>query len=415
MVIVDGYYHQVPSLRHKEILWMLARSVRVVGCSSFGALRAAELWPYGMVGNGTVFEMYRDGVVDADDEVAVAHGEGPEYRKFSVPMVSIRHAVAMARRGGVVTAPEAADVVAVCRGLHYTARSWRAIEALAQGDAGRVAAIHRIRAFLADHPEHADVKAADALDTLRRLGELGCGVSVTARGWVGSPWWQNRLLHEWRAEFSGSQIDGIHIGDAAVMRFQQIYDRDFPRRWSRFVLRAIRDGVALRPGDYANEEIEDDVVAISAGAGITEGSLSAEQRAEWLTPREVSELNPSATVVRMLVRSYRSPRGLFDLVAAERDLVDDAATRTAVAESSVFNAEIARWAPRQGVEHLRADTLRDHLGSVWGADDETSLLAAARDRGFGSLSEAVEAVRPFFLRHHLANQEPVAESRDADN
>ena len=39
-----------------------------------GALRAAELHPFGMVGIGQVYEWYRDGTIDADDEVAVAHG-----------------------------------------------------------------------------------------------------------------------------------------------------------------------------------------------------------------------------------------------------------------------------------------------------------------------------------------------------
>jgi hypothetical protein len=31
------------------------------------------------------------------------------------------------------------------------------------------------------------------------------------------------------------------------------------------------------------------------------------------------------------------------------------------------------------------------------------LTAAARDRGFASMVEAIEAVRPFYLRHHLAH------------
>src|SRR5882724_867704 len=66
VVLIDGLFHQVASVRHKEILQVLADGVRVVGCSSMGALRAAELYPYGMIGNGSVFEMYRRGVVDAD-------------------------------------------------------------------------------------------------------------------------------------------------------------------------------------------------------------------------------------------------------------------------------------------------------------------------------------------------------------
>ena len=42
-----------------------------------------------MVGAGAVFRMYRDGPVEADDEVAVAHADGPDYRRLSEPLVNI--------------------------------------------------------------------------------------------------------------------------------------------------------------------------------------------------------------------------------------------------------------------------------------------------------------------------------------
>jgi hypothetical protein len=119
-VIVDGYFHHVPSIRHKEILWLLARGVRVVGCASMGALRAAELYPYGMVGNGVVFRMYRDGVIDGDDEVAVPDGPAPDYREFGVPLVGIRHATAAAVRAGALTGAQAQAIVEAGRALHYT-------------------------------------------------------------------------------------------------------------------------------------------------------------------------------------------------------------------------------------------------------------------------------------------------------
>ncbi|MBP5873147.1 hypothetical protein F3K24_43140, partial [Streptomyces sp. LBUM 1485] len=46
-VIIDGLYHQAPALRHKEIIAAMARGVRVIGAASIGALRAAELAPFG--------------------------------------------------------------------------------------------------------------------------------------------------------------------------------------------------------------------------------------------------------------------------------------------------------------------------------------------------------------------------------
>ena len=59
--IIDGYFQQVPSVWHKEILWAMAQGVHVFGSASMGALRAAELAPFGMRGVGLIFEAYRDG------------------------------------------------------------------------------------------------------------------------------------------------------------------------------------------------------------------------------------------------------------------------------------------------------------------------------------------------------------------
>jgi hypothetical protein len=67
--IVDGHFHQTHAVRHKEILALLGRGVRVLGAASIGALRAAELDRFGMEGIGEIYRNYRDGVLEADDEV----------------------------------------------------------------------------------------------------------------------------------------------------------------------------------------------------------------------------------------------------------------------------------------------------------------------------------------------------------
>src|SRR5262245_60226636 len=75
ILIIDGRFDQVPAVAHKEILWAMSEGIHVFGVSSMGALRAAELHPFGMEGVGAVFEAYRDGALVADDEVAVAHAD----------------------------------------------------------------------------------------------------------------------------------------------------------------------------------------------------------------------------------------------------------------------------------------------------------------------------------------------------
>src|SRR5690349_12805349 len=68
--VIDGYFEVVPTVWHKEILWAMAQGIHVFGAGSIGALRAAELDAFGMRGIGQIYEMYRDGVLEDDEEVA---------------------------------------------------------------------------------------------------------------------------------------------------------------------------------------------------------------------------------------------------------------------------------------------------------------------------------------------------------
>ena len=72
VAIIDGAFAQRPAVRHKEILWAMANGVEVHGAASMGALRAAELAPYGMIGHGFVYRWYRRTPLADDEEVAVA-------------------------------------------------------------------------------------------------------------------------------------------------------------------------------------------------------------------------------------------------------------------------------------------------------------------------------------------------------
>ena len=97
IAIVDGTFQSAPAVWHKEILFALSRGVRVIGSSSMGALRAAELASFGMEGIGAIYEAFRDGVYNDDDEVAVAHAAREHgYRALSEAMVNIRAALASA-------------------------------------------------------------------------------------------------------------------------------------------------------------------------------------------------------------------------------------------------------------------------------------------------------------------------------
>ena len=89
--IVDGYFEGTLAVWHKEILWAMENGVHVFGGASMGALRAAELAPFDMVGVGTIFKAYREGELVDDDEVAVVHYPARTgYRLATEAMVNVR-------------------------------------------------------------------------------------------------------------------------------------------------------------------------------------------------------------------------------------------------------------------------------------------------------------------------------------
>lgn len=171
IAIVDGYFAAVPAVWHKEILWALAQGVRVFGASSMGALRAAELEPFGMVGVGQIFAAFRSGAYEDDDEVAIVHGDaGTGFRPLSDAMVDLRATFARAIAEQVIAEPLGADLIARAKAMHYTERSYAAVLAAAERAGLPEGPLARLRAWLPEH--RVAQKRLDALELLRTLRDL---------------------------------------------------------------------------------------------------------------------------------------------------------------------------------------------------------------------------------------------------
>ncbi|MEN3613807.1 TfuA-like protein [Plantactinospora sp. ZYX-F-223] len=168
--IVDGQFLQGLMISPKEVLRAIDRHpepVQVFGSSSMGALRAAELATEGMVGVGQVFELYRSGTIDADDEVAITF-DPDSLRALCEPMVNIRVAIAAAVDGGVISSDSAATLLTAAKALYFPDRTYAGILRLPVvreelSDTELVA----LREFLdTDAP---DAKRDDAMAMLRRM------------------------------------------------------------------------------------------------------------------------------------------------------------------------------------------------------------------------------------------------------
>jgi hypothetical protein len=165
IVIIDGAFDTVPSVWHKEILFALSKGVYVLGGSSMGALRAAELHSFGMKGIGRIFELYRDGELEADDEVAVIHGDSESgFRQISDPLVNIRETLRLAAEAGIISRTTASRLLETAQRQFYPERSWAYLLSSAH-QAGIIE--EDIRKLRTAYPKPVNLKGDDAILLLK--------------------------------------------------------------------------------------------------------------------------------------------------------------------------------------------------------------------------------------------------------
>ena len=162
LCLIDGYFDSRPAPWHKELLALMARGTIVFGASSMGALRAAELHAFGMVGIGAIFRAYRDGRLWGDDEVALIHAtESLDWAPLTVPMVELRATLIAACRSRLINASTVRRLRSIVHEIHFSDRDWPAMEkaCLAEGLVD-VPAFRRLQAM------HVPLKRHDALACL---------------------------------------------------------------------------------------------------------------------------------------------------------------------------------------------------------------------------------------------------------
>jgi hypothetical protein len=166
IALIDGVFESQPSVWHHEIRAALASGVAVFGSSSMGALRAAELAPYGMLGVGKIFHSYATGERIDDADVALLHADAEHaFKPITVPMVNVEYALEVAVAARKISRAEQKAVLMRAAGLHYTRRSWRPLIDVVS--AKRRAAFSDFLAVVKP-----DLKAEDARECLQAAAEF---------------------------------------------------------------------------------------------------------------------------------------------------------------------------------------------------------------------------------------------------
>jgi hypothetical protein len=121
--IIDGIFFDRAAVGHREILSALDAGIKVVGGASMGALRASELDTHGMIGVGKIYEWYRDGIIESDDEVAVSTNPDT-FEPISMPLVNIRETLKAALASGLVSKEENDSLLELAISTYYPDRSY---------------------------------------------------------------------------------------------------------------------------------------------------------------------------------------------------------------------------------------------------------------------------------------------------
>jgi TfuA protein len=125
--LVDGYFLQDYPPSPIEVYQLIMRkNTVVVGSASLGALRAVELEKFGMIGIGKIFELYKKGIIDADDEVAVTFAEERQSLQ-SEAMIDIRFNLFIAQRRGIIDEITKRAIARIAKSIYFPYRNYEDI------------------------------------------------------------------------------------------------------------------------------------------------------------------------------------------------------------------------------------------------------------------------------------------------
>lgn len=139
-----------------------------------GALRAAELEAFGMIGVGQIFEKYRSQEFMDDDEVAVTHGpEELGYPALSQALVNIRSTLASSVKDGVISEETHASLLRVAKDTFFPKRGFKNLIEQARTDGIDRSEIEALEHWLPGN--EIDQKQLDAIEMLKQIKEFASG------------------------------------------------------------------------------------------------------------------------------------------------------------------------------------------------------------------------------------------------
>ena len=129
---IDGVFlHDYPPPPIEVYHLATRKNIELIGASSLGALRAVELEKFGMKGIGKIFQLYKNGVINADDEVAVTFVQGSNILQ-SEAMIDIRFNLFLAYRKWILSKETKKRFTKIAKSTYFPFRNYEDLINLTQ-------------------------------------------------------------------------------------------------------------------------------------------------------------------------------------------------------------------------------------------------------------------------------------------
>jgi len=404
--IIDGFFESIPSVWHKEVLWAMAQGIHVYGAASMGALRAAELAAFGMTGVGTIFEAYRDGIIEDDDEVAVVHGP-PElgYVQLSEAMVNIRSTLRKAVAAGIIAPATELALIEIGKASYYKQRNYERLLAQAAERSLPADELRRLKAWLPQN--QVNQKRLDAVAMLQAIAAARAEMLVPAP--IPYVFEHTMLWNAVERQYSAPVDDdtATTAGPHDALLEELRLDRSaHPQARRQALLRAVARREADRQGMQPTvAQLQDAARRFRKRMGFaTQAQLedwlggqrmsrdqflqlmADEARLQWL------EHSLTAAVDNAVPDELRATGDYARLAARLKDKRDVLGNRgveePTLADAGVTEAELLSWFRRERMPELGDGDVMDHATRLGFADERELIRALLRDYCYQAWKES---------------------------
>ena len=165
---VDGdFLHDYPPSPIEVYHLATRKNIELTGASSLGALRAVELEKFGMKGIGKIFQLYKNGIINADDEVAVTFVRENNILQ-SEAMIDIRFNLFLAYKKGIITNQTKKRIAKIAKNIYFPFRNYEDIIKLTHQQFPSIYnELESFRSYILKNRD--SLKARDAIKLLKYL------------------------------------------------------------------------------------------------------------------------------------------------------------------------------------------------------------------------------------------------------